>query len=143
MSAPLSPAAMAAVTSAAVTPRAVRHFGLAAMEARAARSRAATPAPQKASMPLGLVPSPPSGPRAPAAPTRRVRIRLWLPLTALFLLLAPFAFLLAPLIWLCTPPPYRTRPFATVIGLGRVLLSLSGTLVHVDAREALVSIRIF
>jgi hypothetical protein len=72
-----------------------------------------------------------------------VKVRLWLPLTALFLLLAPFAFLLAPLVWLCTPQPYRTRPLATVIGLGRVLLSLGGTVVHVDTREALVSIRIF
>jgi hypothetical protein len=123
---------MAAVTSAAATPRAVRHFGLAAMEARASRARGATS--------LGVAPSP-----SPVTPVvkRRVRVRLWLPLTAFFLLLAPFAFLLAPLIWLCTPPGYRTRPFATAIGIGRVLLSLGGTVVHVDAPDALVSIRIF
>jgi hypothetical protein len=93
-------------------------------------------------MSLGPIPSTPPGPPTAGRP-RQVKVRLWLPLTALFLLLAPFAFLLAPLVWVCTPQPYRTRPLATVIGLGRVLLSLGGTVVHVDSREALVSIRIF
>ncbi len=72
----------------------------------------------------------------------RVVVRLWLPLTLLFLLLAPFAILLSPLIWLA-PRPYRDRPFATVIGLGVLLLSLGGTTVEVDAPDALVRIRIF
>jgi len=159
MSEPLSPAAMAAVatTPRFMSPRAVSHFGLAAMEARAARTRAASqppprpgslgpfpqmpPGPQSGQAPPSLVPPGPAGPAATRP--RRVVIRLWLPLTALFLLLAPFALLLTPLIWLCTPPRYRTRPLASVIGLGRVLLSLGGTVVHVDTPEALVSIRIF
>ena len=142
MSDTLSPAAMAAVagTSRAAMPRAVRHFGLAAMEARAARTRAAVapPAPALSADPF----QPPPGPAYPAAPARRVKIRLWVPLTAIFLVLSPFALLLAPLLYL-NPTPYRVRPFPTVIGVGRVLLSLGGTLVQVDTPDALISIRIF
>ena len=114
-------------------PRAVSHFGLAAMEARAARTgRAVAPAA--------------AAPRTPLAPVevkpRRVMVRLWLPLTPLFLLLAPFALLLAPLGYFA-PRPYRHRPFATVLGVGALLLSLGGTDVLVDTPEALVRIRIF
>jgi hypothetical protein len=119
----------------------VSHFGLAALEARAARIRAAAHA--MGSVPLGPFPQMPPGPGATPAPRRRVAVRLWLPLTPLFLLLAPFALLLAPVIYVCTPPRYRTRPFATAFRIGAVLLSLSGTLVHVDTPDALVSIRIF
>jgi hypothetical protein len=117
-------------------PRAIRHFSLANVEARAqqtaavlARTPASTPAP--------------AGRRSPAPRRRRVVIRLWLPMTALFLLLAPFALLLAPLIHVCTPPRYRTRPFATALGLGALLLSLGGTVIHIDSPDALVSLRIF
>jgi hypothetical protein len=69
-------------------------------------------------------------------------VRLWLPMTLIFLLLAPFALLLAPLIYLA-PRPYGDRPLATVLGVGQVLLSLGGTVVDVDTPEALVRIRIF
>jgi hypothetical protein len=69
-------------------------------------------------------------------------VRLWLPLTLLFLLLAPFALLLAPLLYFA-PRPYNVRPFATVAALGVVLLSLSGTVVDLDTPDALVRIRIF
>ena len=118
-------------------PRAIRHFSLANVEARAQRTaRVMT---QR---------SVPARPRAephpePQPPRRRVVVRLWLPMTVIFLLLAPFVFLAAPIIYAFTPPRFRIPPFATALGLGRVLLSLGGTLVHVDTREALVSIRIF
>ncbi|HXA39399.1 MAG TPA: hypothetical protein VNW53_10380 [Phenylobacterium sp.] len=108
------------------TPRAVRHFGLAAMEARAAQTRAAPARPTA----------------APATPPRRIVVRLWLPMTAISLLLAPFAILLSPLIWFA-PPPYGYRPFATVMGIGALLLSLGGTVVEVDTHDALIRIRIF
>ena len=113
-------------------PRAIRHFGLAAMEGRAERTRAVMAPPTTGRL----------EPTQPASPARRVVVRLWLPTTLIFLLLAPFALLLAPLIYLA-PQPYRTRPLATVFGVGRVLLSLGGTVVHVDTPEALVSIRVF
>jgi hypothetical protein len=114
-------------------PRAVRHFGLAAMEARAERTRR-TIAPAR---PTEVRPAEIDQP-----PAKRVVIRLWLPMTLIFLLLAPFALLLAPFIYLI-PPSYRARPFATVLGVGQVLLSLGGTVVDVDAPGARVSIRIF
>lgn len=111
-------------------PRAVSHFGLAAMEARAARTRRAV-APQAA----------PVQPQPPVS-ARRVVVRLWLPTTLLFLLLAPFALLLAPFLAFA-PRPYGERPFAVVLGVGALLLSLGGTVVEVDAREALIRIRLF
>jgi hypothetical protein len=115
------------------TPRAVSHFGLAAMEARAARSRRiVTPA----------TPLRPLAPALPERPQRRTVVRLWLPMTAIFLLLSPFAILLSPLIYFA-PPPYGYRPFATVWGIGALLLSLGGTVVDVDTPDALVRIKIF
>jgi hypothetical protein len=112
-------------------PRAIRHFSLASAEARAQRTTRA----------LAAAPAP-TVRAEPAPPSKRVVVRLWLPLTAIFLVLSPFAMLLAPLVYL-VPKYYRTPPLATVLGLGRLLLSLGGTVVHVDTPEALVSIRIF
>jgi hypothetical protein len=60
----------------------------------------------------------------------------------IFLLLAPFAFLLAPLLYFA-PRPYGERPWATVLTVGHALLSLGGTVVDVDTPEALVHIRTF
>ena len=114
-------------------PRALRHFAFAAMEGRASE-------PQAPIRPLPALRPPRAQPLDPAS--RRTVVRLWLPLTPLFLLLAPLALLLAPLLYLA-PPPYRLSPFATVAGLGRLLLSLGGTVVDVDTSEALVRIRIF
>jgi hypothetical protein len=117
------------------TPRAVSHFGLAALEARAVRTRRAVAAMAPA-QPLARTQAPPQ------PKPRRVVVRLWLPLTPLFLLLAPFALLLAPLGYFA-PRPYGDRPFAAVLGVGALLLSLGGTVVDVDTPEALVRIRIF
>jgi hypothetical protein len=103
--------------------RAVSHLGLAGMQALAARTQGSVPP-------------------APQHPQRRTVVRLWLPTTAIFLLLSPFALLLAPLIYLA-PPPYGGRPLATVLGVGRLLLSLGGTVVDVETPGALVRIRIF
>jgi len=80
--------------------------------------------------------------RAQTPPHRRVVVRLWLPMTPIFLILAPFAILLAPLLY-GVPRPYCERPFATVFGVGALLLSLGGAVVDVDTPEALVRIRIF
>jgi hypothetical protein len=102
------------------------------VEARAQRTAKVM---TRAVEPVRLHPEPPP-------PRDRVVVRLWLPTTALFLLLAPFALLLAPGLAFA-PRRYRIRPLATVLGVGRVLLSLGGTVVHVDTPEALVSIRVF
>jgi hypothetical protein len=111
------------------SPRAIRHFGLAAMEARAERTR-----PQRTRQ--VIVRS-----EAQARPPRRVVVRLWLPMTPIFLLLAPFAILLIPLLYLA-PPLRRMNCAAAVFILGDALLALSGTVVDVDTPDALVRIKI-
>jgi hypothetical protein len=79
----------------------------------------------------------------PPRPARRTVVRLWLPLTPILLLLSPVPLLLAPLAWLA-PAPFRpARPYSAALAVGRVLMSLSGTVVHVDTPDCLVSIRIF
>lgn len=120
-----------------VAPRAIGRFGEAILEARASQA-ASTPRPAPARQRGAVRPYHPAG----APPQRRTVVRLWLPSTLLFLLLAPFALLLAPfLYWI--PSPYCARPFATVWSVGAVLLSLSGTVVDVDTPDALVRIRLF
>jgi len=116
-------------------PRALRHFSVAAMEGRAERPANGDQA--------GLRPVRVSPPPLNVHPIRpRHTVRLWLPTTVLFVLLAPFALLLAPLLYLA-PQPYCVRPFATAVSIGQLLLSLSGTVVDVDTPDALVRIRIF
>lgn len=68
-------------------------------------------------------------------------IRLWLPLTALFLVLSPFAFLLL-IVAAFVRWPRGVSPLDAVLALGRVLLSLGGTEVDVQAPDALVRIKI-
>ncbi|WP_332764818.1 hypothetical protein [Phenylobacterium sp.] len=68
-------------------------------------------------------------------------VRLWLPLTALFLILSPFAFLLL-IVAVFMPWPRGISPLDAVLAVGRVLLSLGGTEVDVQAPDALVRIKI-
>lgn len=68
-------------------------------------------------------------------------IRLWLPLTAFFLILSPFAFLLL-IVAAFVRWPRGVSPLDAVLALGRVLLSLGGTEVDVQAPDALVRIKI-
>ena len=85
-----------------------------------------------------------TGELTPAAPRRKTAsVRLWLPLTPLFLLLAPFALILAPLFWLAPSRARPRNPYALVLVLGRLLLSLGGTVVDVDTPDTLVRLRIF
>ena len=74
--------------------------------------------------------------------SRRTLVVLWLPTTALFLLLAPFALLLTPFLYLA-PRAVLPRPAMTVLGVGALLLSLSGTVVEVDSPDAQVRLRLF
>ncbi|MET3663951.1 hypothetical protein [Caulobacter sp. 1776] len=77
----------------------------------------------------------------PLPARRRTVVRLWLPLTPLWIVLAPFALAFAPLI-LLVPACRHMAPYRAALGLGAVLLNLSGTSVEVDAHHALVRIRI-
>lgn len=108
-------------------PPAVRHFGDVAHDSRKPHVEA----------------PPPRRDPAPEAISRRpVVVRLWLPLTPILLLLAPFALLLIPVLYFA-PRRWRVEPFAAVLGLGGLLLSLSGTDVDVRTPDAIVRIRIF
>ena len=121
-----------------VYPRAMRHFGAAMLEAEAAPPlQPKRPAPSAAPLRGEVLDAGP-----PPLRTRRITVRLWIPSTALFCLLAPFALLLAPLGYL-SPRPYRVPPFAAAFAIGRLLISLGGTVVHVDTPEALISLRLF
>ncbi len=81
---------------------------------------------------------------APVHSKRMVRLWLWLPLTPLFWLLSPFALLLAPLLWVGLPRPYRpARPYAAAIALGGILVSLGGTVVHIATPGVRLFIRVF
>ena len=71
---------------------------------------------------------------------RPVRVRLWLPTTVFFALLAPFALALSPLL-LLAPTRYRLGPH-TALAVGAVLFSLSGTHIEVEAPDALVRIHL-
>jgi len=80
--------------------------------------------------------------RSPVQPMRAPTvIRLWLPLTAVFLLLAPFALLLTPFLYF-VPRPWRLSPLATVLAVGAFLLSLGGTDVDVRSHDAVVRLKI-
>jgi len=80
--------------------------------------------------------------RPVARPMRRPTVvRLWLPLTALFLLLAPFALLLSPFLYV-VPRPWRLSPLATVLAGGAFLLALGGTDIDVRTHDAIVRLKI-
>jgi hypothetical protein len=80
--------------------------------------------------------------RRQRADGRRVSIGLWLPLTPILAILSPIALLLSPfaLMW---SRRRGVRPVRAVWALGALLMSLSGTLIEVDAPGARVRIRIF
>lgn len=101
---------------------------LATLQARAART---------ARHQRRQVRNPQAGPRSGDRPV----IRLWLPLTALFLILSPFALLLL-IVAVFVPWPRGVSPLDAVLAVGRVLLSLGGTEVDVQAPDALVRIKI-
>lgn len=108
-------------------PSAVRRFGMTALDREEAAAR-----PQKAYRAGGGRPA-----------RRRVVVRLWVPTTAIFCMLAPVPLLLAPLAWL-SPPAVRSRnPYAAVLAIGRTLIALGGTLVDIDTPDARVRVRLF
>lgn len=83
---------------------------------------------------------------APVEAPERSKVNLWLPLSPLFLLLAPavllIALVLTPLAWLA-PRRWRLAPLPFAVLFGRALMNLGGTDVRVDCRDADVRIRIY
>ena len=79
---------------------------------------------------------------APTAQVEPFRLSLWIPATAIFLLLAPFPILALPLLYLA-PRRVLPDPFGLVFGVGRLLLTLGGTMIEVGARDARIRIRLF
>jgi hypothetical protein len=75
-------------------------------------------------------------------PERRARASLWLPTTAIFTVLAPFALMTLPFLYLA-PRRVVPDPLLALLGVGRLLLSLSGTDIDVDTAEARVRLRFF
>lgn len=109
-------------------PRAVSQFGLAAMEAHAGRAPSTTP---------------PAYEEWLRRPAHRTVVRLWIPATAIFWILSPFPLLFAPLAYFA-PAAFRpANPYAAVLAIGRLLISLGGTVVDVDTPDCLVRIRLF
>ena len=78
----------------------------------------------------------------PPARPKRTAIRLWLPLTPVWVLLAPFALLFAPVL-MFIPSTRGLPPYRTALNLGAALFALSGTVIDVDARDVIVRLRIF
>ena len=115
-------------------PPAVRRFGEVIQEARAGSPRNAGGQVARTQAPAARLQERPE--------PRRAVVRLWLPLTPLFLLLAPIPILTIPLLYLA-PPLRGMNCAAAVFRLGDALLALSGTDSHVDTSDALVRIRIF
>ncbi len=70
------------------------------------------------------------------------RLSLWIPTTAIFLLLAPFPILALPLLYLA-PRQVLPDPFGLVFGVGRLLMALGGTTIIVEAPDARIRIRLF
>lgn len=71
-----------------------------------------------------------------------VNIGLWIPTTLIFALLAPFAVLLLPFLYLA-PRRVIPNPARALALVGATLMSLRGTLVEVDAVDARIRIRLF
>lgn len=69
-------------------------------------------------------------------------LRLWLPLTPLFILFAPLMLLIMG-IAVFLPRPLGVNPAQMVLGVGRMLMALNGTELEVESPHASVLIKIF
>ena len=96
---------------------------------------AALPMPQEGREPVRIAPAVPGQ-------AQPFRLGLWIPTTAIFLLLAPVPILALPLFYLA-PRRVLPDPFGLVFGVGRLLLTLGGTVIEVEAPDARIRIRLF
>ena len=67
---------------------------------------------------------------------------LWLPTTPIFLALAPLALAVTPLLYLA-PRQVLPDPLSLVLGVGRLLLCTSGTVIEVSTFDTDLRIRLF
>lgn len=80
--------------------------------------------------------------RSAASATKKRQLNLWLPLTALFIVLAPFGVLLC----LLGSPLLARRginPIVFAAAIGAILLSIGGTRLQIASAKANVNIRVF
>lgn len=80
--------------------------------------------------------------RPPEESKLRRPLRLWLPLTPLFVLLAPLVLLIMG-IAVFLPRPLGVNPAQMMLSVGRMLMALNGTQVEVESPHASVLIKIF
>ena len=80
-----------------------------------------------------------STPLTPVAGRRRAKVRLWVPLLLLLVLLSP-VLLLAAMVAAVALKAGGLPPGRTLAAIGRVLLALPGTRIQVDAPGASVHI---
>jgi len=73
---------------------------------------------------------------------QRTAVRLWLPITPLFVILAPLAMAAAPLIAI-HPAARRFNPWRVAWIVGGVLLSLGGTRIDIETPTARIRIHYF
>lgn len=71
----------------------------------------------------------------PESPARPYRLWLPLPLTIVWVLLAPAAMVVSMFAWV-VPKPYRVNGPAAALAIGGVLFALSGTRIEVKTRDA-------
>jgi len=70
---------------------------------------------------------------------QRTAVRLWLPITPLFVILAPLAMVAAPLIAI-HPIARRFNPWRVAWVIGCILLSLGGTRIDIETPAARIRI---
>ena len=80
--------------------------------------------------------------KTPRPKVERRTVRLWLPVTPFLILLSPL-LLLGLGIAVFLPRPIGVNPAHVVLGVGRMLLALSGTQVEVENDTASVHLKFF
>lgn len=75
-------------------------------------------------------------------PKRPWSLRLWLPVSVLFILLAPFAVAAIPVLWLIAPLGRRNWA-GGVFTIGAALLALHGARIDIRTPDTTLSIELF
>lgn len=81
-------------------------------------------------------------PAKPRPRRRPFKLSLWLPVSLLFILLAPFALLAIPVLWLVAPMG-RSNWAPPVFAVGAALMALHGTRIEIRNPDINLSIELF